>query len=423
MYTRATKGGRVRGMIPPNEPFTVLERVSGSSCGGDGWARGEADGYICLEKTKVTADAPIIQPRLVNFDPPTPEEYSSYMETGLYSADPPGQAEQILPFIYGKAWRRWTGELYSSAASYARGAASIGKLQTGVIRKSHFTQEIVTERGPVLLREDRTVAPLTSVFIYPVSRFQGHNLKTAPLAEGLWPAWTIRYSEKPGEGAAVRATPDPAAPVEKLLLHHTPLIIRSTPVGADGRMWEIPDGLGAGRPGYISDVGDIRHPTVMARPKEVAADEQWIDMDLAQQILMVYTGDVLDYVTMIASGKEGHGTPKGLYRIQRKAMTADMSSSPQSGDVYYVEDVPWTMHFWPRYALHAAYWHWGFGQVASHGCVNLSPKDARFLFENLNPMIPAGWSYIYPTEKDPGTTMRIRHGSTTGPDRRSYSAG
>lgn len=421
VYTKPVKGGRVRGMIAPKEPFVVLGRVGGSGCAGDGWGRAEADGYVCLEKTAVTTDAPVMQPRLVRFDPPTPDEYFDYMATGKYDADPPDIAEELLPHIYGKAWRRWPGTLYSSAAAYARGAAPSGKLQTGAIRKSHFIQEVMTERGPVLVREGGSVAPLSDVFIYPVSRHKGRDLSAEPLAAGLWPAWTITYSEKPGEGAPVRATPDAAAPVEEVLRHHTPLAIRDTPATPDGKWWEIPDRLGPGRPGYV-EAGAIRHPTVMARPKEVAADQQWIDVDLAQQILMLYQGDALQYVTLITSGKEGHGTPKGLYRIQKKSMTADMSSSPQSGDVYYVEDVPWTMHFWPRYALHAAYWHWAFGQVASHGCVNLTPRDAKYLFEHLHPLIPPGWSHVFPTPEDLGTTLRIRYGTLTGPDRRVWGA-
>jgi hypothetical protein len=43
------------------------------------------------------------------------------------------------------------------------------------------------------------------------------------------------------------------------------------------------------------------------------------------------------------------------------------------------------------YAFHAAYWHDAFGAPKSHGCVNLSPIDARWLFHFTEPPVPRGW--------------------------------
>ena len=60
------------------------------------------------------------------------------------------------------------------------------------------------------------------------------------------------------------------------------------------------------------------------------------------------------------------------------ATTADRS------DYYYLEDVPWTMYFDEKRALHGAYWHNGFGYARSHGCVNLSVGDSRWLYDWAN---------------------------------------
>ena len=32
------------------------------------------------------------------------------------------------------------------------------------------------------------------------------------------------------------------------------------------------------------------------------------------------------------------------------------------------------------HAFHGAYWHNGFGRIRSHGCVNLAPEDAKWLY-------------------------------------------
>jgi lipoprotein-anchoring transpeptidase ErfK/SrfK len=43
--------------------------------------------------------------------------------------------------------------------------------------------------------------------------------------------------------------------------------------------------------------------------------------------------------------------------------------------------VPWALYFNQAVSFHAAYWHNDFGYHHSHGCVNLSPLDARWLWE------------------------------------------
>ena len=60
-------------------------------------------------------------------------------------------------------------------------------------------------------------------------------------------------------------------------------------------------------------------------------------------------------------------------------------------DRYRIEDVPYTQYFDQGIALHAAFWHERFGQLVSHGCVNLAPIDAQRVFQLLWPVVPAGW--------------------------------
>ncbi|HEX7672087.1 MAG TPA: L,D-transpeptidase, partial [Polyangiaceae bacterium] len=56
-----------------------------------------------------------------------------------------------------------------------------------------------------------------------------------------------------------------------------------------------------------------------------------------------------------------------------------------------LRDVPYVQYFKEGYALHAAYWHDAFGTPRSHGCVNLSPLDARWLFSWTEPSVPSAW--------------------------------
>jgi lipoprotein-anchoring transpeptidase ErfK/SrfK len=59
-----------------------------------------------------------------------------------------------------------------------------------------------------------------------------------------------------------------------------------------------------------------------------------------------------------------------------------MSGAEGKVDYYLVEDVPHTMFFDipNEIALHGAYWHDRFGYKHSHGCVNMPPLDAEWVF-------------------------------------------
>ena len=58
---------------------------------------------------------------------------------------------------------------------------------------------------------------------------------------------------------------------------------------------------------------------------------------------------------------------------------------------FWLRDVPYVQFFEGAYALHVAYWHDVFGIARSHGCINLSPIDGRWIFAWTDPPIPEGW--------------------------------
>jgi hypothetical protein len=71
--------------------------------------------------------------------------------------------------------------------------------------------------------------------------------------------------------------------------------------------------------------------------------------------------------------------------------------------------VPWVEYFEGSYALHAAYWHDDFGRPRSHGCVNMSPVDARRVFMWTDPPLPDGWHGVKAGKTmGQGTWVRVR---------------
>ncbi len=109
---------------------------------------------------------------------------------------------------------------------------------------------------------------------------------------------------------------------------------------------------------------------------EVDPNERWIDVNLSEQRAYAYEGNTLIRSFWISSGTWEHPTITGQYRIYVKYEVADMT-----GPDYYLPDVPFVMYFYKGYGLHGTYWHNNFGYPMSHGCINLSIEDARWLFD------------------------------------------
>jgi murein DD-endopeptidase MepM/ murein hydrolase activator NlpD len=131
-----------------------------------------------------------------------------------------------------------------------------------------------------------------------------------------------------------------------------------------------------------------------ARPEGVPADARWVHINLAEQTLTAYEGDRAVYATLVSSGKgqESDLTHPGLFRLAHKMVFTDMHGEPD--EPYTVDRVPYAVFFNEDEALHGTYWHDGFGAAASHGCVNLSFADAKWIFEWAPPTLPPGFSAI-----------------------------
>jgi hypothetical protein len=145
----------------------------------------------------------------------------------------------------------------------------------------------------------------------------------------------------------------------------------------------------------IDDVS--RLDPVKKVPAWAKAGEKWIDINITKQTLVAYEGTRAVYATLVSSGEAGLGDPettkstrRGIFRIHTKHITATMDSNVV-GEEFELRDIPYVQYFQDGYALHAAYWHDGFGQPRSHGCVNLAPEDARRLFFWTDPQVPPGW--------------------------------
>jgi len=146
-------------------------------------------------------------------------------------------------------------------------------------------------------------------------------------------------------------------------------------------------------------------------PAWATSGRKWIDVSILKQSLVAYEGTRPVYVTLVSTGADGLGDPKkthstiqGAFLIHTKHLTVTMDDDT-AGDEFDLRDVPFVQYFTEGYALHGAYWHDDFGKPRSHGCVNLAPLDAAWLFNWTDPDVPAAWHAALSLKK--GTLVYI----------------
>ncbi len=374
-------GAPLRARIPMGESFEVFELVDGRDCGGKGWADVGNGGFVCLEKSRKATEEPQTLPRV--------------------------KGEGVLPYYFakipdGKSARRW-----KSLKSYHAGDEP--QVITAPGRDFAFRSRLRAKGQIVLVDKRGRVMAERDLQRFRPSSFSGHDLVAQPVPEGTRLAWAVQWPETTVYTEA--STDSPLAPS---LDYHTEIYVDPTPIEhPTGTFYALADGQG-----FLSSRNIRRYEAVPSLGDEaVAEDEIWIDVELGQQVLTVMQGSQPIYVTLISSGKKGP-TPRGLFRINKKQAVGSMSSAPGAADPYAVEAVPYVQYFHGGIALHSAYWHNLFGFRVSHGCVNLSPRDAAHVYSLTGPHARDGWMDVYEDEGDLGTRVRVREGDTPVSDRR-----
>ncbi|MFP2963379.1 L,D-transpeptidase family protein [Myxococcus sp. 1LA] len=301
---------------------------------------------------------------------------------------------ELTPGIYARVVGKRVRAYPSLALARAR--------RKGVLLKGSVSVQL---RGQVRIRRKTYWRTTDGQYLearvlreYRPSSFEGVGAEA--IAE-LPPTFAWAQSRtRPTADVEVRAAPDAKAARETVLPPRTLVAVKE--LSDDGHWVSIAEGHWVAR-------DDLHVAWFSHAPPEVEPGTRWLDVDLDAQVLVAYEGERPVYATLISSGKQGTDTPEGLFRIWIKFAEADMTGSGTAGnETYRVATVPWTMFFQEDYALHTAYWHDRFGQPMSHGCVNLSPKDARALYAWAAPQVPEGWSMVHATEDAPGSWVRIR---------------
>jgi hypothetical protein len=240
-----------------------------------------------------------------------------------------------------------------------------------------------------LVTADQALLPKDRVKPYPRSTFRGVELDAEPL-----PLAFFRKADRPKYRRAESGAFEPTGESWKRLSH---VGLTGEKVAFGGQVYWATRGASE----YVRE----SDASVVQRSKAPFGDagegrRTWLDVSVLGGFLVAYEGDKPVFATLISPGRGGipvegidpletAATPTGSFRVDGKFVTATMVSSTNEEIVH--SEVQFVQNFHGPHSLHGAYWHDGWGEGKSGGCVNLSPIDAKRLFEWTEPSMPPGW--------------------------------
>jgi hypothetical protein len=165
----------------------------------------------------------------------------------------------------------------------------------------------------------------------------------------------------------------PSEATGRIPLRYERVNIFAEVVGADGWLWYM---IG---PNQWVNQRFVAVAKPVERPEGVHG--HWAAVDLYEQTLVAYEDDTPVFATLVSTGLPGWDTNEGVFTVWARLIVGNQSGATGAPDSYALESVPWIMYFDGDISFHGAYWHDDFGYRRSHGCVNMTISDARYLFE------------------------------------------
>jgi len=143
---------------------------------------------------------------------------------------------------------------------------------------------------------------------------------------------------------------------------------------------------------------------------DIPLGKKRVEVSIAEQRLWAYEANELVMDTKVSTGIPGlpstngipTASPRGIFNIISKMPVRHMGNGRLTSDIFAYElpGVPWVSYFHETgVAFHGTYWHDNYGNEMSHGCVNMVPAEAKWLFRWLTPA------------NEPGERIRKGHGT------------
>lgn len=136
----------------------------------------------------------------------------------------------------------------------------------------------------------------------------------------------------------------------------------------------------------------------------ISSDLKWndkrIEVFLGQQMMIAYEKDSPVLIAQVSTADSETNsewyTPLGRFQIYYKRPSQHMATLKTSWGEYDLPGVPWICYFTREgHGFHGTYWHNEFGKPRSHGCINLPPDQAKWLYQWTTPVVPPGYETVF----------------------------
>jgi hypothetical protein len=215
--------------------------------------------------------------------------------------------------------------------------------------------------------------------------------------KGVWAEVTVPYVD-----IILRHAPNSPLFKEKLEIGFPPRLYHSMIVWVDaietsssGRvMYRVNERYGNPGDIFLVPAETLRPLTdADAEPISPEVENKRLVVNLTRQTLICYENEREVYYCQVSTGAkfdaQGNAvdfwsTPKGKHAVYRKLVSLHMSGQTTGN----WPGVGWTQIFATGgVAIHSTYWHNAYGIPRSHGCVNLKPDDAQWVWRWTYPQV------------------------------------
>ena len=133
---------------------------------------------------------------------------------------------------------------------------------------------------------------------------------------------------------------------------------------------------------------------------ELPIDAKRVEVWTKEQAVIAYEWDRPVFMTRTATGaKFSNGdfsTPPGRHITAHKRPYRHMAAGNLAYNGYDLPGVPWVIYITESgISFHGTYWHNNYGRPRSHGCINLTPQAAKWLYRWTMPIVPPHEQFAY----------------------------
>ena len=227
-------------------------------------------------------------------------------------------------------------------------------------------------------------------FVYSAYVQPAENTLNKPLdavdEKGFWGELTVPLTE-------ARRAPDPKSPLRYRYYFGSTFKIIARFVDDSQQIWYQVSDEYAGNGFYVraEHIRSIPPEEFAPLSPDVPREEKRMEVDLKKQVATAYEQDKPVFSARVATGAsfrmadgtvQNFGTTPGAHRIFLKLPSQHMvGGAAGDSDYYDLPGIGWVSYFTTSgIAFHGTYWHNDYGKPRSHGCVNMLPEDAKWVF-------------------------------------------